>query len=295
MKKLGQIVGLVTYVLVMFVLVLWWFATWANAQPYYAAPPLLVVGPQGRPIPNGTFSVANTAGVVQTVYGNSSGTTVVASPTSSGAVPSQPIPILSFYAAPGSYLVTVSGEGVTRQYPVVVSAPATTTTPIPSQPSVYRGAANWNVQLTTSPGYVAPVGGAAPYLAFAGGAGTSEVAEIDFLMPSYALSHVTSTLTWGPATSAAGSVAWQLAYCTYAEGEARCTPSFGSNVVTLVSPAPGVAGQRIDAVADSPTDWNTSWAASTHVVIHLRRNRTNPSNTYGGEARFEGLQLEFQR
>jgi hypothetical protein len=93
-------------------------ATACFATTFYPCSPVIVRGPQGRPIPNASVSVLTSAGQPADVYANSTGTTVY--PNTLG-----PFGVMQFYAAPGDYTVTVSGGGVTQSFIVTIPTTAT--------------------------------------------------------------------------------------------------------------------------------------------------------------------------
>jgi hypothetical protein len=93
-------------------------ATVCFATTYYPCSPVIVRGPQGRPIPSATVSVLTSVGQPADVYANATGTTVY--PNTLG-----PFGVMQFYAAPGDYTVTVSGGGVVQSFIVTIPTTAT--------------------------------------------------------------------------------------------------------------------------------------------------------------------------
>lgn len=297
MKRFVRAAFYAVYLLAVAGLIVAWWAVMAQAQTYYPSAPVVVVGPQGRPIPNGTFSVANTVGIQQTVYADAAGATVAASPSANGRVPSQPIPILQFFATPGTYVVTVSGEGVTRQYWTTVTAPQASTTPAASNIWVNFRAQDMTNQLSSSPALTCPPAGTPCYYEFAGGTGSEQYVMFDFVVAPFALSHILSQLEWGPATTGVGLVRWRVTWCAYAEGSPVCTPVFsGGNLAAATSTTTSVVDDRID-VDFTSTDWATNWPADIHVVVQINRHRaaTGGQNSYPGGARLKAFNMEFQR
>lgn len=81
---------------------------------------LQVVGPQGRPLPGGSFAVTGPNGEDVVIYSDYAGTQVI--PGSSGFVPANSI--IQFFGDPGVYKVTVSGGGVVKVYYCEIPASA---------------------------------------------------------------------------------------------------------------------------------------------------------------------------
>lgn len=75
---------------------------------YIPSAPFTAVGPQGRPLTGASISVTNASGVAQTVYSSSSGAAFTATVPATGVV--------QFFGDAGTYIVTISGSGVSRSY-----------------------------------------------------------------------------------------------------------------------------------------------------------------------------------
>ncbi len=261
----------------------------AWGQTYYLCSPVTMIDPQGRPIKNASYRVVDINGQVVTTYGSRTGG-VTSSSSVAGTLPTVAPAILQFYADPGTYQVTISGGGISSIYNVTCTAPQSTETPGSRSVVVSRAATTWNRGLSSSPALTCPTTGKPCYLQFTGGAGTDQVIETDFI--SSGLTFDRGILEWSPSTTGAGTVEWEVAWCTYSNGNQPCVPVFGVQTAVIVGTASTVTDQTAYEDVTSAA-LNPNWPEEFHVVIHAKKDRA--ATTYSSEARFKNLTLWFLR
>lgn len=251
---------------------LWAVAAFGQQHRYSPCSPVFIAGPQGRPIPNNTVIVADSNNNQLTVYNDADGVAPFMN-----VLPANQI--LQVFYTPGVFRVTVSGDGLTKQYQIVCGEGLGFSA---KMLSVDRTA---DVMID-GPAVIAPLTcppNASCYRTF--GVDVESSTHFDFILPSFNTTISTILLSWF-APSGTGQVVWRLDYCAYAVGENRCSPT-GNNVV-LVSSGALNPSQRTDASVTP--QW--TWTAGQHIVVQVTRL---VSGTLLGNANLENVRLELFR
>lgn len=256
----------------------------AQAAPFFPCNPVLIAGPQGRPIPNATVQVVNLDGspLVNGVWLNSMGTQQFL-----GLLP--PDQVLQVFADPGIYRTDISGAGLTKSYEVVCGGGFGSLGNI----SIDRTADLLLRTTDSPPNGFGCVNNLPCTTAF--DPDVLQFVVFDFVMPShFPLTFLSALLTWHTYLAGPGDVVWSLNWCTYGTGQAPCDPSNGTHKQTKTSTALSLM-ERVDVVWDASLVGAGAWAVGTHVVVAISREAENPADTLQTDAGLENIQLEFAR
>ena len=238
--------------------------------------PMLIIGPQGRPLPNAVATFTDYTGDPVTVYNDGDGTSVF-----TGGVPASSI--LQVYADAGTLIVTVTSLGFTRSYVVTCTYPmadsvrktildfdanamvASATYPPANRQDATEGVpSQWNMAVDAK----------------------SRV-SIDFRMPTYALTLQSFKLeTYQALTS--GAARWTVDWCVFANHEDTCTPD-GTNAVT-VNTTQTTANSRQDVTFNLN---DPDWGVNDHVILWF--DREGDVDTYNGSIFLRRSTFEFQK
>lgn len=260
------------------------FPTIAFAQggPFVKFPsdPILIVGPQGRPIPDGLATVTNTDGVVVTVYTDRTGNTPLASPF---VVPQTGI--VQFFADADIYIVGVTGNGVSRSFYVTAGGGVSSNTRFIS---IDRTASNLELN-TTNPGIL-----------------FCDVDELcvvqmdddvdrsfrsNWTMPSFPLTLSTLNIYFKSDTGNNGNAArFDIKWCTIEVGETTCTPANTKSFTQAVQ-SDGKRTVLSITHASLAEDWNED----DHVIVEIFRDADHSDDTVTGMIHIFDVRYEWER
>ena len=234
--------------------------------------PFTIVTRQGRPIPGSTATITDLLGGAVITWTDRAGTTVF-----DGTV--NPNNILTFFADPGIYYVSVGNLGETKLFWTAVVGDDSSTV------SVDRTADMLLRTLATTPTINCPASGSFCTLDYVHTA--KRTAVFDFVLPSTTLKFNTILLSY---TGVAGTVVWTLDWCSTTTGELACVPN-SANEVAFSSVS--LAG-RTDALITA-SQWDTSWPASSHIVVWVSRDPLNAADTIDVTLPLQNVRMEFLR
>lgn len=246
----------------------------------YPSTPMLIVGPQGRPIPDGLASVSDLSGVPVTTFTGLTGATANPRPF---IVPATGI--VQFFADPGLYSVTVTGNGVNRTFYVPVGTGVPTSSRFIS---ISRQATNFDLNVT-SPGTLScPLD---KPCCISLDDDVSRSFQFDWIMPSFGLDLLTFMISFTTDTGNNGrAAAFETRWCTYGNNEAICTPANGFDSSITVSSD----GKRTDLTI-TQASLSTLWEESDHVRVLVFREPGDADDTVVGNICVENIVLEFER
>jgi len=256
-------------------------AVCAAAHMCFPSDPVTIVGLQGRPIPNAQVTVTFPSGAAADVYQEKSAINILHVVPAAG--------ILQFFSDPGTYLVNVSGEGLTKLFYVTVS--------------VGSLAASISIDRTADMAIISAALGdpvppqlfcdPAPCLISFGGDPDRNERDIyyDWTMPSYGLDVDNILFEWHSASVGNGTlfVGWKMSWCTYNTGEAFCTPVNDFNFNTTVTVTSNT--RTLVSIPGTTLPGLGMWNPSNHVVFLIGRRAVD---TYTSFAGFVNLRLEYK-
>lgn len=247
--------------------------------------PVLLVGPEGRLIPNANVSITNLDGsqIVGGVWSNYGKTIAF-----DGRIPASEI--LQVFIDPGVYNVSLSGAGLTKTYIIRCGGgfgEGVRTISIDRTADVI-------LINTSSPPFLACVTGNPCRLEF--GADDTEFAMIDFILPSYPVILTSVLFSWSgsPPGHTGERARWTLNWCKYVVGEPPCDPTGSIHPFSVLSTMT-TSFARVDVLINTIV-WDTAlWAPDDHIVMSIAREGDAGDDTLLGFGMLENIRLEFTK